>query len=47
MFHTHVRAMSDRRSTPFWDVVLVRPRSSFLDEVPGMRNTPTFRVPGF
>jgi hypothetical protein len=41
-FHTHVRMVPDRRTTTIWDDVLVRPRSSFRDEVPGTRNTTTF-----
>jgi hypothetical protein len=35
MFHTHVREVRDRCSTPLWDDVLVRSRSSSRDEVPG------------
>jgi hypothetical protein len=31
----------------FGDAVPGRPRFSFRDEVPGMRNMPMFRVPGF
>jgi hypothetical protein len=46
-FHTHGRIVADRRTTTIWDDVPVRPRSSFRDEVPGTRNTATFRVPGF
>jgi hypothetical protein len=46
-FHTHGRIVADRCTTTIWDDVPVRSRSSSQDEVPGTRNTATFRVPGF